>query len=448
MPATHAASSTEDETKEPRQHAEDMLAGSSSWYRVLFEQSLNGILLTDPQTGAILAANPEACRLLGYTAAEFRALDRAALVDTTDPRLAAAMETRARTGSFRGELTYRRADGTLLPVEVASSLLTSTNGATVASTIFSDISQRKLVEAALRESEEKWRSTFAFLPVGVSIVDGKHKVTDTNPVLAQILGLTEEGILKGAYAHRRYLRADHTLMPPEEFPSLRAQKEQRMIRDVEIGVETEDGAVVWTSVSATPMSGSGYAATVTVDITARKHVEAALRASEARLQAVIENTDAGIWSVDREYRLLVANGVFQRTIIAQLGRPCAPGESVLHRSFPPHVNAFWQAQYDRALAGETLVLEMASHMHRPGGTLEIHLSPILEDGVVTGVVGLRRDLTERKRMEAALQETNTSLEHQVAAARPSCRRLWPSSAAPTRARTLSWLRSATNCARR
>lgn len=66
-----------------------------------------------------------------------------------------------------------------------------------------NITERKRLEDALRRSEHKWRSVFEFLPVGLSVVDGKDKVTDCNPALAQVLDMTLEGILAGRYAQRR-----------------------------------------------------------------------------------------------------------------------------------------------------------------------------------------------------------------------------------------------------
>lgn len=65
------------------------------WYRALFDHSLNGILLTDPENRWILAANPAACHMLGYPEAELLTLNRKVIADTADPRLAAALETRA-----------------------------------------------------------------------------------------------------------------------------------------------------------------------------------------------------------------------------------------------------------------------------------------------------------------------------------------------------------------
>jgi diguanylate cyclase (GGDEF)-like protein/PAS domain S-box-containing protein len=140
-----------------------------------------------------------------------------------------------------------------------------------------DISKRKRAEETLRESEEKWRSLFEILPVGVSIVNSKNIVSDINPALGQILDLSLESIIKGEYQNRRYLRSDKTPMPLEEFPSIRAVQEQTSIRNVEIGVEKEDGTLIWTSVSATPLDPVASSATVTVDITELKRLEEQLR---------------------------------------------------------------------------------------------------------------------------------------------------------------------------
>ena len=85
------------------------------------QEEAETLTLTDPDR-QIMAANDEACRIFQATEAELCQSGRALVVDVTDPRLPAALEERARTGRFRGELSFRRSDGTLFPGEVSSAI--------------------------------------------------------------------------------------------------------------------------------------------------------------------------------------------------------------------------------------------------------------------------------------------------------------------------------------
>jgi len=133
---------------------------------------------------------------------------------------------------------------------------------------------RKQNVAALRAREEEWRSLFAVLPVGVSILDKQHEIKEFNPALEAILGITKEGLRSNAYSQRKYLRPDGTALPPEEFPSSRAELGQEMVRAVPIGVLKEDGSTIWTEVSAAPLqSPDATCVLVTTDISERKKAE-------------------------------------------------------------------------------------------------------------------------------------------------------------------------------
>ncbi len=386
---------------------------------------LSAIVVSSPDAiagrdldGRILSWNAGAENIFGYTAAE--AIGQpAAMIVPPDHRDEVAQEADkvAQLPALQVIETQRIAkDGSLIDVSLSVFQVRDKGGTLIGvGVIMQDIRERKQAEAALRKSQEKLQSLFDVLPVGVSIVDAADRVHDTNPVLAQILHLTETGLLHGTYANRRYFRADSTPMLPDEFPSQRAIREQRTIRDVEIGVEIEDGTLIWTSVSSTPLSPSGLSATVTVDITERKQAEDALRLSEARLKAIIENTASRIWSVDHDYRLVVANAAFGQATAAYLGRPLLLGELTLHPAYPPAVNAFWQAQYDRALRGESFVVELDAQTIR-GGTLECHMNPIRSlDGTVIGAAGITIDITKQKQAQQLLQDTNAELERRVAA---------------------------------
>ncbi len=77
-----------------------------------------------------------------------------------------------------------------------------------------------------------------------------------------------------------------------------------------------------------------------------------LVAERARVQAVLNGTDAQMWAVDPELRLLGANAAFQAAHVAMGGSELEVGESVLSTLFPAERRAPWRSWYDRALTGE------------------------------------------------------------------------------------------------
>ncbi len=155
--------------------------------------------------------------------------------------------------------------------------------------IVTDITERKLAETALRDSEAKLRALFDLLPVGVSVLAPDRQVVEVNSAMEKILGVEREQLFLGKYTERQYFGADGSPMSPSEFASFRAFTEKRPIYDVEIGVVKEDGQLIWTNVNATPLP-DGRVVVVTTDITGRKHTEAALRQQNAYLKALHEIT--------------------------------------------------------------------------------------------------------------------------------------------------------------
>ena len=128
-----------------RTAAEAQLDESRETARQIFQNSLDAILLTEPG-GNILQANPAACQMLGWTEQELIAGGRASVVDHDDSRLGPALEERARTGKFRGELNFRRRDGSIFPVEITTNLFTTADGQQRSSMILRDVSERNAVQ--------------------------------------------------------------------------------------------------------------------------------------------------------------------------------------------------------------------------------------------------------------------------------------------------------------
>jgi PAS domain S-box-containing protein len=137
-----------------RKRVEEALRESEERHRSIFENSLDGIILSFPD-GRIVAANPEACRMHGYTEAEICRLGRDGITDKSDPRLSKLLEDRSRTGRHLGEVTHVRRDGTKFPCETSSVLFKDKHGRQASVLIIRDITERTRAEEALREGERR-----------------------------------------------------------------------------------------------------------------------------------------------------------------------------------------------------------------------------------------------------------------------------------------------------
>ncbi len=136
----------------------------------------------------------------------------------------------------------------------------------------------------------------------------------------------------------------------------------------------------------------------------RRHARE-LAQSEANLLALIENSRDMIWSVDRNYNLLISNSTFRQRFRQAFGVELHKGMN-LPAAVSPELAQIWRAFYDRALAGEHFIVEQRYDCADFSGDFEISFNPIWGAGSeITGVSVFGRDITERKRAKQALEES-------------------------------------------
>jgi PAS domain S-box-containing protein len=273
------------------QSAYEYLRESEATSRLILESMPDAIVITN-QKGLIVHCNTQLETLFGYSAKEVLGKPVEMLIpqrfhDAHRGHRASFGTARSRRIMGLGmDLFGQRKDGSEFPVDVMLSPMAENTSWEVMVSIRDNTEQRQAQEA-LRVSEEKLRTLFEILPVGISFLSKDARIVDLNTALANILGISKQQLLRGSFQSRRYIRPNGTPMPPTEFASTRALTDNKTIYNVETGIVKENGQIVWTSVNAAPVHVADVdAVVVTVDITERKQAEAALHQNRERLKAL------------------------------------------------------------------------------------------------------------------------------------------------------------------
>jgi PAS domain S-box-containing protein len=177
---------------------------------------------------------------------------------------------------------------------------------------YHDVTDRKLQERELQESESRAGAMMAAAPFGITFVDAAGTIIYANPAAEGILGLRRSEIVGRTYDDPRWriTAADGGPFPNDRLPFARVRSTGQAIRDVEHAIEREDGRRVLLSINAAPLfapdgSFSGMVS-ILQDISQRRQAEKALRESEERYRILFSSSLEGI-GLSQGNRVIDAN---------------------------------------------------------------------------------------------------------------------------------------------
>jgi PAS domain S-box-containing protein len=381
------------------QASEAKMRTSESRFRALFENGLDGFLLTTTD-GQILAANPAACRMFGRSEAEIVHGGRASLVAAGDPRFPALIGQSERTGRLQGELTMRRGDETRFEAEIASANYASEEGPRT-SMVIRDITERKRADDALRRSEEKFSKVFMSAPAGIVLSTLKDGVLrEINEEYARIFGHNREDMLG-----RTSFDLGIWQKPEDRGEMTRLLQADGSFRDHNLKMKRKDGSSLDIRFSAQIMDFDGVAHLVGafIDVTDQRRAEEDLAKSNERFALATHAAHMGVWDWDIPADLLVWDGrMYELYGIPRESFTGAYGgwSGCLHPDDRERVSA----EIQQALRGER-PFQSEFRISRPDGSLR-HIGAVAEvsrhaDGEPLRMTGINFDITERMRAEEA-----------------------------------------------
>jgi len=397
-----------------RKTAENAVRESETRYRDLTDRLPQMIFETDREL-RITYANRHAASVSGYSIEELIA-GKPVLSLIKSSQHARFMESvksiLANIPYEPKEYTAIRKDGSTFPVVVYSSLISRNQEIVGFRGVAIDISGLRKMEAGIRESEEKFRSLVENASDIVFSLDKGGKFTYISPQWREMLG-HNPGKLIGT-------PAINLIHPDDAAGNIRAfrtvMEEGTRISNFEYRIRHKDGSWRWHSQSAAPVrNASGKIVAyqgICHDISKRKHAEKALRENEARLRLLTDNVRDVIWTADMDMHL-----TFVTPSVHEL-RGMTPEEAIaqpVEEALTPESLAVIREHYRQA----TSDLQDGSIMpaHRPlelefrrkdGSTVwtEVMITPMMgKDGLPTGVIGLTRDISQRRASETALRES-------------------------------------------
>lgn len=362
-----------------------------------FDYAFDALMITDDQ-GFYLDANPSACKLFGLPK---EALLGRKIVDICqlEAEVAQVWQDPLPTNPLKGQFGFTRSDGVARQVNYVATLPGSLHGRLW---ILQDIT-------ALQPPQPRVAvQTAALVACANSIVitDRYGTIEWVNPAFAQLTGYTQEEIIgknprdlvnSGQHDRAFFRQLWDTILAGNTWHG-------------EITNRRKDGSLYIEEMTITPVGDEqgeiGHFIAIKQDISDRQQMETVLRQNEANLTALIENTDGSIWSVDRQFRLIIGNHQFRSNFSQVLQREIAEHEYIFPTEVSLALREQWQDFYARALQGEKFKVEVQKQTTPSPLWFDYRFSPIqTADGQIIGVTVFGRDISERKQIEEALRDS-------------------------------------------
>ena len=384
--------------------AEQVMKANEERYSNLFRHSHDAIFIHDLK-GNILDVNKKARGLFGYKKPEMLSL----MIRDMHPRSELALSKKAfqtieKNGFVEFECLFKKKTGEVFPAEVSASLI-EIEGKKIVQGVVRDITERRLADDALRKSEMKYRALFEFANDAVFIMSTDGEQILVNNKGADMVGYTIEELsgksFKDVIAPYEYKDAENKfqgLLEGKSYPPY----ERIALRKDGTEIPVEITATLIRNLEGEPL----FVQSVVRDISERKKAEETLKESREMYRTLVETSPDAVTATNLEGNITY---VSQRTLKMH-GYNSA--EDLIGKNAALFIAP---EDHDRAAKNLKRTLEEGSirgveyMMMRKDGTQfigELNASLIKDvKGEPKAFIAITRDITERKKAERELSES-------------------------------------------
>ena len=388
---------------------ENKLKEANRRLRTLVDTAMEGITVVDAKEN-LTFVNKAFADMLGYKEDELIGTNLQKFVDGQGfKEIRRHTENRKKGKVSRYELVMFGKDGKPHIFQVSASPFWNEDGSFAGSlAIVMDVTERKKIEEALMESEERFRKIFENANDSLIYLDTSGKIVDVNEKAVKTFGGSKEELLG-----KNFIKVG--VLSLRDIPKLLSVF-ARILRGKEgyasLRIKNKKGQELYLECSSSIIKVDDKLVGILViarDITERKKMEEKLRESEEKWRSLVKNAPNVIIIVDRDGKIQFIN----RTVID------ASPEEVIGRSVydfidPRHHDVVRKTIRQVFQTGEGGSYEISGT--GPDGSTSWYatqVGPIKRDGQIVSVTLITIDITERKQMQQKLEEYSQQLEQMV-----------------------------------
>ena len=395
-----------------RKQTEDALRQSRDELQMVYNEMLEGCVITDIESKRFVRVNRRMCQMLGYTEAELlsmsvRDIHREGEVAAALTRIQARAE-----GNFQEfrNVPISRKDGSEFYADILGNSLTY-DGRPCVLGLFRDITERKQAEEALAESEQKYRTLVETSPDAVLMLDVRGYITFASRRLLELFGNERVEDFLGTSPLESIIQEDQQKFHTHFARTL----QQGVVRNVEFTLFRRDGTRFPGEASAALVrdtSGKPTAIIVVLrDITEPKRAEGALRESEEKYKTLVETSPDAVVMSDLTGHITFASrraaemyGI--EHVEEMLGRnPLEFIDAEAHERYRTNLQTFIEEGIRRDVEYKLVRKDGTRFPGELSGAVIRNVS-----GNPVAITAFIRDITDRKRAEEGLRQSRDELQ--------------------------------------
>ncbi|GEM_PF-3116113 len=384
-------------------------------YKNIFNFAPVGIYQSSPD-GRFITVNNELAKILGYDSPdEMMSLDMANDVYFDKEERAALIAQFEPEGSVADlEIRWKNKNGVPVWIQLNSRAVKGADGKTLHFEGFvRDIGERKRAEESLHESEERFRRVVEHIKDALMIDDVSGKIVYANDQFLRLFGFERKNL--------KQLKFEDYVAP--EWQAELRERHNRRIRGESAPIQFEyegirtDGKRIWLEVDVVLLfddNGRTIGTQSAIrDITARKHAENQLRNNEERLRLAMSAANQGLFDIDATTGNTVTNPIYNQNLGYQPGELRETFAKWLKRTHPDDRQKVL-AGYKKYFSNQQDENSVEIRQQTKSGEWKwfFTIGKAIEfdkDGRPTRIIGFQTDISERKRAEESLRESESEV---------------------------------------